>query len=100
MIDQTNFETSFRSYLISQGSSTKTQKNYGADVHDFLSWITSHTPSQDLPEKAITPIDVQSYLSALLKEQKTVATINRRLSSLRVFFRFLEEKHLVTQNPM
>ncbi len=91
----------------------------GEHIEDFLTWLdvergySSHTISaytRDLEELArnigaelhIKDIDtnrVRSHIYALHRRNKS-ATIARKLSSLRSFFKFLQRRSLVKENPV
>jgi site-specific recombinase XerD len=96
MIDQDELIKFFSKYLSQEGASEKTKKNYIADLLDFFACIKK--PSLSLQE--ISEQTIQSYILALKRQQKTASTINRRLSTLRVFFRSCIQAKIIHNNPV
>lgn len=98
MIDQAALILEFKKFLQSEGSSEKTQKNYVADLEDFFTVLHS--------SKLITTLDqlseatIQEYIRTILDQGKSIATVNRRLSTLRIFFKCVQAKKLTIHNPM
>lgn len=87
----------FMSYLegkkkLSQNSLTA----YRRDVEEFFAFF-KEKGSMDICEVSNT--DVVSYLLKLKNEGKSGSTVNRKIASLRSFFRFLSEKGVVNENP-
>lgn len=75
-----------------------TVRNYSADVRGFVRFLkeqrNGHTPT--LPAEK----DFSRYREHLIQAtSQSPATINRRLQSLRVFGRFLQEKGFTVENP-
>jgi integrase/recombinase XerD len=82
----------FLVYLSAERASGKhTLANYEHDVRDFSAWL-----EKPLPEA--TRIDMQSYISDSLK-QVCARTVQRRLSCLRHFFRFLIDEEEIEIDP-
>lgn len=98
MIIQEKIITAFSKYLTTEGSSIKTQKNYLADVKDFSSWLEQMNVKKTVKE--IKKETIQGYIENLENQSKSVATINRRLSSLRMFFTFMIQQHIVDSHPL
>lgn len=98
MIEQDEIISHFASYLTQQGSSKKTQKNYCADIEDFLSWVSTELSISEL--SVVKKSEIEKYLESQKALGKSVATMNRRLSSLRVFYTFLTTSKPNQQNPM
>jgi site-specific recombinase XerD len=91
MIGQDEIIASFILVLKREGASIKTQKGYIADIKDFLNWISTNTTVSSTDHAinvtgGITKTIIEKYLHSQLEEQKSVATVNRRLSTLRMFF--------------
>ncbi len=108
-IDYTNFlETIFENFLIGQHISAITRKNYRSDLRNFFNWIIeairgTDTKLPDTLEKLtarITTEHLENYKHELLLDKTPQATINRRLSSLRMLFRFAQTNGWITDNPM
>ncbi|MEA4988496.1 MAG: site-specific tyrosine recombinase, partial [Anaerovorax sp.] len=69
---------------------------YRRDVEEFFAFF-KEKGSMDICEVSNT--DVVSYLLKLKNEGKSGSTVNRKIASLRSFFRFLSEKGVVNENP-
>lgn len=95
MIDQDTVTSMFSNYLTQEGASEKTKKNYLADLLDFLSWFGK----DPLFLHTVTDKTIQEYIHALEAQKKTISTINRRLSTLRVFFRACIQSNYIGVNP-
>lgn len=106
-----NFEAMFREFLILDGVSPLTLKNYQSDLRHFLGWFHLFLKSsrQDNPgNTALTEsgfaaqIDygaVSSYKTYLESNGLPVKTINRRLSTLRKFCSLCIKQGWIKENP-
>jgi len=92
----TNIRKVFKDYLGSQDISKISIKNYISDINHFSSWFifkiktwgaSPETLSETIP--FITKGTASKYKSFLIKKNISSKTINRRLSTLRHFGRFL-----------
>lgn len=98
----------FENYLKSESKiSGKTLRNYRADLNHFTQWALSSLRDQGHTLQTLE--EIIPYFNALLiatykghhLEQGTPeSSINRRLSTLRNFSRFLLAHGLITQNPI
>lgn len=101
--------TDFKDYLYLNNKSNLTIKNYVMDVAQFLDWLSKTIKIEDEWDvdkrnilQKITPAVIEEYKYRLLhfaptKENKLgmlPQSINRKLSSLRVFMSFLRQKGL------
>lgn len=89
-------QTDFEIYLKSLGISSKSHKNYRSDLSHFFGWVTLKLKSigtniQDLSD--IIPFLGNGlggeYRTFLFENKIPIKTVNRRLSTLRHFSRFL-----------
>jgi integrase/recombinase XerC len=76
--------------------SEHTLRNYALDVSQFLEFWEENRPGQTL-EMAVYR-DLRSFLAAALKG-KSKATMARKLSALRTFFKYLQRRGVLEQNP-
>jgi len=99
---------SFKAYLKVKGASQNTIKNYLADLNHFLAWLEltlrgqNIALDQSLPELFIRyfePNYLAKYKNYLVQNQLPVATVNRRLSTLRTFGGFCLSQAWIKENP-
>jgi integrase/recombinase XerC len=102
----TALENIFISFLERQKVSKKTIINYRMDIHHFFSYakekipiITIQTSPQSLV-KCIEHHQIEAYKQSQLDNNIPQATINRRLSTIRMFFKACDERGLLSVNPM
>lgn len=85
LIEDEEFD-SFLNYLVSvKGYSEKTKLNYGEDVADFLLFLGREGKAKEQVDKEL----IRVYLLELNLAQLDKASIQRRLSALRHFYRYL-----------
>lgn len=98
MIDQALLNSQFRNFLQQEGASEKTKKNYSADLEDFFTVLKKQSTLQTIED--ITEEHINWYINETLNNGKSVSTINRRLSTLRVFFKYIQTINPQSINPM
>lgn len=109
--------------VIVRGKSPQTRRAYRADLEDFLVWLVGGTvvlPAEpddlrhDTPVsrainatlarlQQVTEADISTYRQHLAPRPGvglTPATVNRRLTPLRLLFQRLQRYHLIGVNPM
>jgi len=94
----------FKTYLISQGCSPLTVKNYLSDVRDFFDWLAAKTGIRyQVAGKAIfgifTKETILEYQQDLLTAKTPRSTINRHLSALRKLGEFARNQGWLSENP-
>ena len=88
--------TAYRDHLVNEKrSSDNTLSSYTRDIGQYFHWLDSEGIS---PENA-TQADVDRYTKYLLSLGKSMATVTRSLASLKSFYSYLLEKHMVPSNP-
>ena len=105
---QALLNTEFSTYLIKQNASEITRKNYVMDIKNFFTWLNMclTNGSITLLENAEKPLArisseiIEMFKRSLITSKTPIATINRRLSALRMFFQFASLEHKITDNPM
>lgn len=100
-----NLRLQFKLFLVDLKKSNSTLKNYLSDLGHFLGWISqkkvtnnTHVSSQNLLEK-ISTTQINKYCSTLLKKNTPIKTINRRLSTIRLFCSFCVQKKFISSDP-
>lgn len=81
--------------VVERNSSQHTVRNYRLDLLDFGRWAARASVNP----LCATRRDMRSYLGDLDYAQYSRRTVNRRLSSVRSFFRWLAAEGLVESNP-
>lgn len=69
---------------------------YQNDLQQFLNFLA-------LPESEtlnVTHLQVRSWMLTLMDDGNEAKTVNRKISSLRSFYRFLQRNELIKSNPM
>jgi integrase/recombinase XerC len=90
---------SFLQYLkIEKRYSPLTVRSYLNDLGQF----DNHLSLQDLPGKPeeISSHDVRSWIVSLIEKGYSPVSIHRKISSLRVFYRYLRKEGLVRNDPL
>ena len=82
--------TQFSNWLTCQYPKSSARKHYPSDLTLFFSWT-------EKPPSAISPYDVDAYIQHCLSKRLPPLTINRRLSSLRLFYYFLS---IIDEQPV
>lgn len=78
--------------------SVHTTTSYKNDIAQFLAFIN---PDQEaLNAEDINYQQIRSWISDLLKRKIAARSVNRKLSSLKSFFKFLQKQQLIEVNPM
>ena len=84
---------SFIFFLSSRNFSQNTLKSYREDLLQFFSFAKKEPNKVDVQ-------DIESFIKYLVEEKKAEdSTCERKLASLKSFFRFLEIKGIINKNP-
>ncbi len=94
------------SLVTEKGYSNHTCRAYRKDLEDFFSFATGLHRSQKAPQKRQPVVDleqidgmmIRGYLGFLHRKNKKT-TVARKLSAIRSFFKFLEKRGLLSENP-
>ncbi len=91
------FLEDFISYLkFQKGYSEKTTKAYRKDIEEFFKFLISEKKIQKIDQVNLAYI--RGYLGKLYRRCKKT-TISRKLSAVRSFFKFLEKRSVIRENP-
>lgn len=85
----------YEKYLESKGTAVGTRSAYLSDVEDFAKYLDS----LDKPLEKAKSEDFKTYVSFLLENGRSTATVNRRISSVRSFYDYLIQRNVLKQNP-
>lgn len=89
----------FIEYLQFKKYSANSIQNHRLDVLRFQEWLEGHGKSTLYRLKKLTPDDIQAY-QEFLEQGVKPRTAARHLSSLRLFFSYLDQQGLVEVNPL
>lgn len=78
--------------------SALTIRAYGDDLRAFADYIARDNSAQTTPDKAEFR-DIRSYIMTLVEAGNAARTVNRHISSLKSFFKYLLRLQVITQNP-
>lgn len=78
-----------------KNASPHTIKAYTNDLEEFLKFLKE----KSLDIKLIDRLTIRSYLSFLREKNLSRSSINRQISSLKTFFRFLMREKMLYRNP-
>ncbi len=94
-----NFSQSFIDYLkFEKRYSVHTVRAYRDDLEQFFSFLESTFGETTLP--AITTSLIRSWLASLKESKITSKSINRKISSLKSFFKFQLRTGILEKSPM
>lgn len=97
---RTDYFKEFETYLRGQDRADKTIHEYGQDVRVFAAWL-KETRDEEFSPRAITPTDVREFRAHLLNvKRQAPATINRRLTALRIFCRWARLEKWIETDPL
>ena len=80
---------------VEQNASRHTVRNYSIDLQDYLRWCIRAKVDAIHPDH----VSLRRYLGDLTQARYSRRTINRRLSAVRSFFRWLSVNGVVESNP-
>ena len=90
---------SFLDYLrLERNYSERTIVSYRTDLREFGGFLEN--TEAELDWKKVHADHVRNWMVSLMEDGKAATSVNRKLSSLRSFYRFLLRKKLVAVNPM
>ena len=89
----------FLNYLrLERNYSERTIVSYGTDLREFEGYLEKTEAELDFTK--VHADVVRNWISELMDEGRTATSVNRKLSSLRSFYRFLLRRKEITVNPM
>src|SRR4051812_29869414 len=88
----------FLGELARRNDSPHTIRNYGADLREFLTYLTQ--PGEAPPAlSGFDMLSLREWLANIYEREHKPATIRRKLAAVRALFRFLSREHLVASDP-
>lgn len=93
-----NYKESFLQYLATERRySPHTVVSYGNDLNQFIIFINE--ASSGFSPGEITSSDIRGWIVKLLDEGMAPSSVHRKISCLRVFFRFLRREGVINGDP-
>jgi len=94
-----NYLLEFLDYLkYEKGSSNNTISNYETDIEQFYEYLRgTEKKSLDLPE--VTNLDIRGFMAHLTRLGLKKSTAQRKLASIRSFFKYLYKEGVIEHNP-
>jgi site-specific recombinase XerD len=89
---------SFQEYLVRQGMSPATVKNYLVDLRAFARWYDAQREN-GVSLLAFSAAELRAYRAEMSSNGLSPSTVNRRLQALRKFGQFAVESGLSPHNP-
>jgi integrase/recombinase XerC len=100
-MSQRPFEPHVLSFLnamrAERGASPETLRAYGADLHGLMTWLDDSGLGERTPGE-LTHRHLRAWLGSL-HEDRTVATVGRKLSCVRSFYKHLVRRGACDKNP-
>jgi len=91
-----SFINEYLSYLQSvKGASTRTVEAYSNDLTHYSNYCDNH----EINVKNAAPYEVQKYIADMSAERKAASSVNRNLSSIRGFYRWMVRMNKRNDNP-
>jgi integrase/recombinase XerC len=94
-----SYKESFLQYLqIEKRYSLHTVRSYLNDLDQFYSFLSS----KNLPDDpaAVTSNDIRAWIVSMLDNKYSTVSVHRKISCLRVFFRYLRKEGIVKSDPL
>ncbi len=89
----------FLNYLTHQKRYSKhTTTAYQTDITQFLDYISEIYSIANISE--VNTSIIRSWMVHLLENKTSPNSINRKLSSLKTFFKYLQKNEVITENPL
>jgi integrase/recombinase XerC len=93
------FIQQFQVYLSSEKKvSEHTYKAYSHDLHQCFEYLQKHFEVQSITE--ISHLFIKSWLSELMAAKMDAKSVNRKISALKAYYKYLLRHGLVDRNPM
>lgn len=93
----------FETYLtVGRNLSPLTVKNYIADLRQFRAFLAGGLRFEVSGEDFLQKVDhlmIRSFLASLYREKMKKTSIARKLSSVRMFFSYLQREGMIRKNP-
>jgi integrase/recombinase XerC len=82
-----------------RNASPHTIRNYRSDLLQFRDHLAGGKPDAEVDVRRVDALGIRSFLGALFEKEKERASIARKLSAVRAFFKFLKREGVLSENP-
>lgn len=90
----------FADYLMGErNASVRTRESYAADIAQFVTFVWGPLKEAPYHWQGVGDMEARRFLMALSNDGCSAASVKRKLAALRTFYRFLQRKSLVVDNP-
>jgi integrase/recombinase XerC len=94
-----SFKESFLNYLkFEKRYSSHTLSSYNNDLNQFLTFLNSIRSGID--EKTADFRDIRAWVVSLMENGITPRSVNRKITTLKSFYKYLLREQVITRNPM
>jgi integrase/recombinase XerC len=94
-----NHKESFLQYLrIEKRYSPHTVRSYLNDLDQFYSFLSEQGLTDDIV--AVTSHDIRAWIVSMLDSNYSTVSVHRKISCLRVFYRFLRKEGVIKNDPL
>jgi integrase/recombinase XerC len=94
-----SFKELFLNYLkFERRYSSYTVSSYGKDISQFQEFCSGLRPGCD--EKSVDFRDIRSWIVHLMENGISARSVNRKVATLKSFYKFLMREQVITRNPM
>jgi integrase/recombinase XerC len=88
----------FISYLnFQKKASVLTSQNYASDLRQFINFLEKEIPYYSA--STISYQHIRSFIASLINNGISPASVNRKISAVKSFFKYLEKNDLINVNP-
>jgi integrase/recombinase XerC len=90
--------TNFLSYLrLQKRFSALTLQSYASDLSQFFSHLDANLEEYDLDR--LKHNQIRSFIAHLMEQDFSASSVNRKISTLRSFFKYLVKNEVISQSP-
>ncbi len=88
----------FLSYLsLQKRSSELTTKSYKSDLEQFFTYLKQEVG--EIPPSKVSSIQIRGFVAFLMEKGLLPRSVNRKLSSLKSFYKYLLKNQVISSNP-
>lgn len=94
-----DYKESFLQYLkIEKRYSLHTVRSYQNDLEQFFSWLSENNMPEGVQD--VTSYQIRAWIVSMMDAGMNASSVHRKISCLRVFFRYLRKEGIVRNDPL